>query len=126
LFLLISTVLLVGAAFLLATLSNVSGLDHTLMYFDEDLSESVIGWMIAIPVLVVAAVVTVVALAFAGAVVALVLAVAVLMALVVAAFALVFALIPVAAFLAVPAAMIWAIVKISRRNAAAAVRAATA
>lgn len=118
-FLLLSTVVLVGLAFLLANAGGVIGADHTLMLFDEDLSDSVIGWMIAIPVLIFAIVVVVVALALAGVVVAIAMAMVLMIALVVAVFGVLLGLIPIAAFLAVPAAIVWAIVKVNRRNAAA-------
>lgn len=119
LFVLLATVALVGTAFLLANASGVIGTDHALMFFDEDLSDSVIGWMIAIPVLIFAAVVVVVALALAGVVVAIAMAMVLMIALVVAVFGVLLGLIPIAAFLTVPAAIIWALIKVNRRNAAA-------
>jgi hypothetical protein len=119
LFLLLATITLVGLAFLLANASGSFGADHALMFFDEDLSDSVIGWMIAIPVLIFAAVVVVVALALAGVVVAIAMAMVLMVTLVVAVFGVLLGLIPIAAFLAVPAAIIWALIKVNRRNAAA-------
>ncbi|MBC7623327.1 MAG: hypothetical protein H7232_08080 [Aeromicrobium sp.] len=120
LFLLLATITLVGLAFLLASVRSVFGADHTLMFFDEDLSDSVIGWMIAIPILIVAIVATVVSLALVGIVAAIAMAMVLMIALVVAVFGVLLGLIPIAAFLAVPAAIIWALIKINRRNAAAA------
>ena len=119
LFLLLATVALVGTAFLLANNSGLFGTDHALMLFDEDLSDSVVGWMIAIPIVVVAMIFTVIVLALAGIVVALAMAMVLMIALVVAVFGVLLGLIPIAAFLAVPAAIVWAIIKVNRRNAAA-------
>ena len=118
-FLLLSTIVLVGLAFLFASMSGSFGADHALMFFDEDLSDSVIGWMIAIPVVLVAIVFTVIALALAGIVVAFAMVMVLVITLVVAVFGVLLGLIPIAAFLAVPAAIVWAIVKVNRRNAAA-------
>jgi hypothetical protein len=144
LFVLLATVALVGTAFLLAHTSGAFAGDHTLMLFDEDLSDSVVGWMIAIPIVLVAMVFTVIVLAVAGIVVALAMAIVLvamvftvivlavagivvalamamvlMIALVVAVFGVLLGLIPIAAFLAVPAAIIWALIKVNRRNAAA-------
>ena len=120
LFLLLATITLVGLAFLLASAGSAFGADHTLMFFDEDLSGSVIGWMVAIPILIVAIVAIVVSLALTGIVAAIAMAMVLMIALVVAVFGVLLGLIPIAAFLAVPAAIIWALIKINRRNAAAA------
>ncbi|MFN8986982.1 MAG: hypothetical protein ACK5YU_10085 [Burkholderiales bacterium] len=119
LFVLLATVALVGTAFLLAHTSGAFAGDHTLMLFDEDLSDSVVGWMIAIPIVLVAMVFTVIVLAVAGIVVVLAMAMVLMIALVVAVFGVLLGLIPIAAFLAVPAAIIWALIKVNRRNAAA-------
>ncbi len=119
LFVLLATVALVGTAFLLAHTSGAFAGDHTLMLFDEDLSDSVVGWMIAIPIVLVAMVFTVIVLAVAGIVVALAMTMVLMIALVVAVFGVLLGLIPIAAFLAVPAAIIWALIKVNRRNAAA-------
>ncbi|MFN5029330.1 MAG: hypothetical protein ACK5D9_09380 [Burkholderiales bacterium] len=119
LFVLLATVALVGTAFLLAHTSGAFAGDHTLMLFDEDFSDSVVGWMIAIPIVLVAMVFTVIVLAVAGIVVVLAMAMVLMIALVVAVFGVLLGLIPIAAFLAVPAAIIWALIKVNRRNAAA-------
>lgn len=113
---LIATITLVCVSLLLASLHSSNALEHSLIFFDEDLSESVLGWMIAIPVLMLAFVVVLVALAGAGVVLAIVFAMLLLMGLVAAVFGVLMALIPVAAFLAVPALIIWGTVKFCRRN----------
>ena len=117
-FALIATIALVCASLLLASLHSSNALEHSLMFFEEDLSGSVLGWMIAIPVLMVAFVVTAVALAGTGVILAVVFAMALVLGLVAAAFAVLMALIPVAAFLAVPALIVWGVVKFCRRNVA--------
>jgi hypothetical protein len=119
LFLLLATITLVGLAFLFANASGSFGAEHALMLFDEDLSDSVVGWMIAIPIVLVAMVFTVIVLVLAGVVVALAMAMVLMIALVVAVFGVLLGLIPIAAFLAVPAAIVWALIKVNRRNAAA-------
>lgn len=115
---LIATISLLCISLLLAWLHSAHAFEHSLLFFDEDLSESVIGWMIAIPLLIIAFVVTVIALAGAGVIVAVVLAMVLLMGLLAAVFGVVMALIPVAVFLAIPVAIIWAVVKVCRRNVA--------
>ena len=117
-FALIATITLVCVSLLLASLHSSNALEHSLMLFDEDLSDSALGWMIAIPVLMVAFVVTAVALAGTGVILAVVFAMLLVMGLVGAVFAVLMALIPVAAFLAVPALIIWGVVKFCRRNVA--------
>lgn len=119
LFLLFATVVLVGAAFVLANSSGVFGAGHTLVLFDENYSDSVIGWMIAIPIVLVAIVIALLALTMVAVMIAIVMAVVLFVALVVAVFAVLLALIPVAAFLAVPTAIVWALIKVNRRNATA-------
>ena len=118
-FALIATITLACVALLLASLHSSNALEHSLMLFDEDFSDSVLGWMIAIPVLMVAFVVVAVALAGTGVILAVVFAMVLVMGLVAAVFAVLMALIPVAAFLAVPALIIWGVVKFCRRNVAA-------
>jgi len=121
-FALIATITLACVSLLLASLHSsnaLEALEHSLMLFDEDLSDSVLGWMIAIPVLMVAFVVVAVALAGTGVILAVVFAMVLVMGLVAAVFAVLMALIPVAAFLAVPALIIWGVVKFCRRNVAA-------
>jgi hypothetical protein len=115
------TILVIAAlAFLMTSLHSTGNMSGALMMFDEDMSGSVIGWMIAIPVLIIALVITVVALAGVGVILAGVVAMVVVLALVSIVFGLAMTILPVAAFLAVPVLIVWAIVKlVSRRSVAA-------
>lgn len=86
----------------------------TLVFMDDDLSDSVLGWAIAIPVMVFVGVVLIAV--FTG--VALVIAVAVACAAVVAVLAVVLAFTPVILFLAIPLLAIYGLVKLFRRDSA--------
>lgn len=104
---------LVLIAAIIASGHGSMGGHGSLMLFDEDLSGSVLGWLIAIPVL-----------AFVALVVVAVCAAAVLVALLATAFAAVLALLgvaigllPVALFLAIPVLAIYGLVKLFQREA---------
>ncbi len=120
LFLLLATIALVATATLLANVHSHGAFDHSVIFFDDDLSDSVVGWMIAIPVFLIAMIVTLVVLTGVGIVLASLLGIALLIALVATVFAVLMALMPIAVFLAVPVAIIWAIVKVARRSSATA------
>ena len=85
-----------------------SGHGPTLMFFDEDLSDSAFGWMIAIPILVLVGI-TLLAV-FAGA--ALVAMLAVAFAAVMVVLAMLLAMTPFAIFLALPILAVYGLVKL--------------
>ena len=91
--------------------------DGHLMMFDEDLSDSAVGWAIAIPILILAAVVLAIVLAGTGVLVAGVLVMALVMTLVAAVFAVAVTVLPLLAFIAVPILAIVGLVKLLSRPA---------
>ena len=91
--------------------------DAHLMMFDEDFSDSVVGWAIAIPILILAAVVLAIVLAGTGVLVAGVLVMALVMTLVAAVFAVAVTVLPLLAFVAVPILAIVGLVKLLSRPA---------
>ena len=97
----------------LAVTHESGGMDGTLMLFDHDLSDSALGWAIAIPVLLLAAVI--VAAVFAGA--ALITVVALVFAAIITVLALVLAMTPIAIFLAIPVLAVYGVVKLFQRTA---------
>ena len=104
---------IVALAVGLATLHNSGGMDGSLMLFDHDLSDSAFGWAIAIPILVLVAVI--VAVVCAGA--ALLTVVALAFAAVITVLALLLAMAPVAIFLAIPVLAVYGVVKLFQRDA---------
>ena len=105
--------LIVALAMGLATLHESGGMDGSLMLFDHDLSDSAFGWAIAIPILVLVAVI--VAVVCAGA--ALLTVVALAFAAVITVLALLLAMAPVAIFLAIPVLAVYGLVKLFQRDA---------
>ena len=91
--------------------------DGHLMMFDEDFSDSAVGWAIAIPILILAAVVLAIVLAGTGVLVAGVLVMALVMTLIAAAFAVAVTVLPLLAFVAVPILAIVGLVKLLSRPA---------
>ena len=91
--------------------------DAHLMMFDEDFSDSAVGWAIAIPILILAAVVLAIVLAGTGVLVAGVLVMALVMTLVAAVFAVAVTVLPLLAFVAVPILAIVGLVKLLSRPA---------
>ncbi len=87
---------------------GASGHGATLMFFDEDFSDSAFGWMIAIPILVLVGI-TLLAV-FAGA--ALVAMLAVAFAAVMVVLAMLLAMTPFAIFLALPILAVYGLVKL--------------
>ncbi len=118
-FLLIAlAVTILGAlAWMMASGHDAGWHDGSLMMFDEDLSDSVLGWAIAIPILIVTAVFVAIVLAGTGVLVAGVLAVALLVTLLTLAFAFAVAILPFALFLAVPVLALVGLVKLCSRPA---------
>lgn len=98
----------------LAVIHEHGGMDGSLMLFDHDLSDSVFGWAIAIPILLLVAIIVVAVCAGA----ALLTVVALIFAAVIAVAALVLAMTPFAIFLAVPVLAVYGLVKLFQRNSA--------
>ena len=92
--------------------SGASGHGPTLMFFDEDLSDSAFGWMIAIPVMIVVALV--VTAVMAGA--ALIAMLAVAFAAVMVVLVMLLAMTPFAIFLALPILAVYGLVKLFQRD----------
>ena len=109
-------VTIVGAlAWMMASGHDAGWHDGSLMMFDEDLSDSVLGWAIAIPILIVTAVFVVIVLAGTGVLVAGVMAAALLVTLLALAFAFAVAILPFALFLAMPVLAIIGLIKLCSR-----------
>ncbi len=89
----------------------------TLIMFDDDYSDSVLGWVIAIPILVVTAVIVAFVLAGTGVMVVGALAVAVIATIFAVLFALLLAFLPMAIVLAVPILAVIGFVKLVSKPA---------
>jgi hypothetical protein len=89
----------------------------TLIFFDDDLSDSVLGWVIAIPILVVTAVIVAFVLAGTGVMVVGALALAVIATIFAVLFALLLAFLPMAIVLAVPILAVFGFVKLVSKTA---------
>ena len=89
-----------------------TGTGPTLMFFDENLSDSALGWMLAIPILLFVGVVVTAVLAGA----ALITIVALALAAVMVVLALLLAFTPVALFLALPVLAVYGLVKLFQRD----------
>jgi hypothetical protein len=89
----------------------------TLVMFDGDYSDSVLGWAIAIPILIVTAIVVVFALAGTGVMVVGALAVAVVATILAVLFTLLLAFLPMAIVLAVPILAVVGFVKLVSKAA---------
>jgi hypothetical protein len=96
----------------LALTHENGGMAGSLMFFDHDLSDSALGWMIAIPVILLVAVIVAAVCASA----AILTVVALVFAAVLTVLALVLAMTPVAIFLAIPALALYGLVKVFQRN----------
>jgi hypothetical protein len=84
----------------------------TLIFFDDDLSDSALGWVIAIPILILTAILVAFILAGTGVMVVGALALAVVATLVAVVFALLMVFLPFALFMAVPILAIIGLVKL--------------
>jgi hypothetical protein len=89
----------------------------TLMMFDDDYSDSVLGWAIAIPILIVTAIVVVFVLAGTGVMVVGALVLAVVVTILAVLFALLLAFLPMAIVLAVPILAVVGFVKLVSKTA---------
>ena len=113
----ISLTIVIAAAWFMASGFDAGWHDGSLMMFEEDLSDSVLGWAIAIPILLVTAAFVVIILVGAGVLVAGIMACALLITLLALAFAFVLAILPFALFLAVPILAMVGLVKLLSRPA---------
>ncbi len=92
----------------------------TLVWFDDDISDSALGWAIAIPLLVLTAIMVAVVLAGTGVMVVGALAIAAVASIVAVLFALLLVFLPVAIFIAVPILAVVGLVKLMSKPARAA------
>jgi len=113
---LFGVVVLVGLSALLAYAHSANDWGSHVMIFNEDMSDSVLGWMIAIPAVMLAAVIVVVVLAGTGLLLAGVLAMVLMIAILAVVVGLAFAVLPLAAFFAVPILFVWMIVRFAKRK----------
>ena len=113
----LAVVMLGALAWLLSSGHHEVWHDGSLLMFDEDLSDSFIGWAIAIPILILAAVFTVIVLAGTGVLVAGVMMMVVVIGLLALVFAVVVAVLPLLVFLAVPVLAIVGLVNLLSRRA---------
>jgi hypothetical protein len=107
---------LVGLSFLMVQLHAAGNWDGGLMFGSADMSDSIVGWMIAIPVIVLTMMFVVAVLAGTGIFLAAVFAMLVVLALLLAIFGLALTVLPVLAFLAVPVAFVWLVIKAAQRK----------
>ena len=113
----LAVVLVIAALGLgLAITHEGGGMDGTLMLFNNDMSDSALGWAIAIPILLFVGAIVIVVLAGA----ALVTVVALVFAAVITVLALMLAMTPFAIFLAIPVLAIYGLVKLFNKKPAVA------
>ena len=96
----------------LAYTHQSGGIDGSLMFMDHDFSDSALGWAIAIPILLLVAVI--VAAVLAGA--ALVAVFALIFAAIITVLALLLAAAPVVIFAAIPVLALYGFIKLIQRN----------
>ena len=113
-FTLLAILVIAAVAAVLASGHFLPATDMHMVLFDEDLSDSFAGWMIAIPVVIFVGVVLTVV--FAGVALAVVLAVG--LALIIALLAILLAFAPVVLILAIPFLAIYGFVKLIQRDSA--------
>ena len=108
----LAVVLVIAAAVGLATTHESGAINGSLMFLDQDLSDSALGWAIAIPVLLLVAVI--VAAVLAGA--ALVAVFALIFAAIITILALLLAMAPVVILTAIPVLALYGFIKLVQRN----------
>ena len=116
LFVLLAVVVIGALALLLANGHSAEFYDGSLVMFDEDLSDSALGWAIAIPILLLTAVLVVMMLAGTSVVVAGVLAVVLVATFLIMVLATAIAILPLLVFIAVPILAMVGLVKILSRQ----------
>jgi hypothetical protein len=114
---LIGLIILVGISLLMVSLHAAGNWSGGLMLGNNDVSDSLIGWMIAIPVIVITMALVTLIMIGVGIILAAVVAMILVIALVAVVFGLVMAVLPIAAFVAVPVLIVWGIVKLLTNNA---------
>lgn len=115
-FILVSLIVLVALSMLMVSLHDVGNWQGGLIFGDADLSDSVLGWMIAIPVLIITAVIVTVVMIGVGVILAAVVAMALVLALLAVVFGLAMVVLPIAAFIAIPVLLVWGLVKLITRD----------
>ena len=109
----LATLAIIALLAVVLALGHQSGLySGSLLLFDEDLSDSVLGWALAVPVLMLTLFLLVVVLTGAGFIVFGALAFAVIAVLLSVACLVLLTLLPLAAFLAVPVLIVVGLVKL--------------
>jgi hypothetical protein len=116
LFILLSILILASLGYLMAYLHGAQQWQGGLFMFDQDLSDSVLGWMIAIPIIALVFALVILIMLGVGIILSGVVAMVVVLALLAAIFGIAMAVLPVAAFLAVPILLVWLAVKLAMRN----------
>ena len=111
---LVTLLVLAAAAVALVSWHHSGNMDGALLLFDHDYSDSVLGWMIAIPIVFL----VMLAVGATLTVAALVAALAVALAAILTVLAVGLALLPIALFLAVPALAIYGIFRLIQRDRA--------
>lgn len=89
----------------------------TLIFFDDDLSDSALGWMIAAPILMLTAILVAFVLAGTGVMVVGAIAMAVVATIMAVVFTLLMVFLPFALFIAVPILAIVGLVKLVSKPA---------
>jgi hypothetical protein len=113
---LIGLLILLGFAMLMAYLGSTDSLGGSLIIMDDDVTHSVLWWMIAIPIIILSVLLVLGIMAGAGLLVALIVAACVVVALLAVIFGLAMAILPIAFLLAIPVLIIWGIVKLANRK----------
>ena len=109
----LAVVLVIAAAAAGLAYTHESGaINGSLLFLDQDLSDSALGWAIAIPVLLLVAVI--VAAVLAGT--ALVVVFALIFAAIITVLALLFAMAPVVILTAIPVLALYGFIKLVQRN----------
>lgn len=109
---LVAVLILAVLAFLLSTYHSGSGAGVHLMMFDEDMSDSPLGWAIAIPVLIFVGIVLVAVMAGVAMIVTAALAFAAVMVV----LAITLAFTPLAIFFGLPVLAIYGLYKLVQRD----------
>jgi len=120
LYILLAVLILAIVSAVIASGTFTSGHGPALVMFDEDLSDSALGWAIAIPILVFVGII--VSAVLAGA--ALIAVTALVFAAVMVVLAMLLAFTPFAVFLAVPVLAVYGLVKLIQRDRRQAIPAA--
>jgi hypothetical protein len=113
---LFGVLVVVGLSALLAHAHSVNDWGTHVMLFDQDMSDSILGWLIAIPAVMLATVIVIVALAGTGIILAGVFAMVLVIAILALVVAIAFTVLPLAAFFAVPILFVWMIVRFAKRK----------